>query len=73
MRLFAGRLGVGAAARAELDPKRLGWLQVARGAVTASGQRLGEGDGAAISGESALELRAEENAEVLLFDLPPEG
>jgi len=70
VRLFAGRLGAGATARAELDPKRLGWLQVARGAVTANGQRLGEGDGAAIDGESALELRAEDNAEVLLFDLP---
>ncbi|HEY8206947.1 MAG TPA: pirin family protein [Myxococcaceae bacterium] len=73
VRLFAGRLGVGAAVRAPLDPKRQGWLQVARGAVTVQGQRLGEGDGAAISGESELELRAEDNAEVLLFDLPDAG
>jgi quercetin 2,3-dioxygenase len=70
VRLFAGRLSAGATTRAELDPKRLGWLQVARGAVTANGQRLGEGDGAAIDGEQALELRAEGDAEVLLFDLP---
>ncbi|HYV43493.1 MAG TPA: pirin family protein [Myxococcaceae bacterium] len=70
VRLFAGRLGAGAITRTELDPQRTGWLQVARGAVTANGQRLGEGDGAAIEGESALELRAEGNAEVLLFDLP---
>jgi len=70
VRLFAGRLGAGATVKQVLDPKRPGWLQVARGAVTANGQRLGEGDGAAIDGEAALELRAEGDAEVLLFDLP---
>lgn len=70
VRLFAGRLGVGAQVSAPLDHARLGWLQVARGTVVANGQRLEEGDGVAIAGEPALELRAEENAEVLLFDLP---
>jgi len=70
VRLYAGRLGVGAKASAPLDPRRLGWLQVARGAVVANGQRLGEGDGAALDGEAALEVVAERNAEVLLFDLP---
>jgi quercetin 2,3-dioxygenase len=70
VRLFAGRLGAGGKVSAGLDPERLAWLQVARGAVTANGQALGEGDGAAIDREAALELRSEQGAEVLLFDLP---
>jgi hypothetical protein len=46
------------------------WLQVARGAVTLNGQRLGQGDGAAITDERALTIAAGERAEIILFDLP---
>jgi hypothetical protein len=52
-----------------LAPGRHAWLQVMRGSVAVNGQALAEGDGAAISGESALEVRADGPAEVLLFDL----
>ena len=34
-----------------------------------NGQTLSAGDGAAVSGESALAIRAEGPSEVLLFDL----
>jgi len=57
----------GSELRHEFAPNRYGWLQVARGSVEAGGQTLQAGDGAAISGESALTLRG--NGEVLLFDL----
>ncbi|HVE83540.1 MAG TPA: pirin family protein [Myxococcales bacterium] len=70
VRLYAGRLGPGARVPVALQAGRLGWLQVARGKVTLGGQALGEGDGAALDGEPSLELRAEADAEVLLFDLP---
>lgn len=49
---------------------RHGWVQVARGMVELNGIPLKAGDGAAISDESALKLRATKNSEVLLFDLP---
>ena len=48
---------------------RYAWVQVASGSVTLNGVKLGEGDGAAVSDEARLELRASEDAEVLLFDL----
>ena len=54
----------------DLPPGRHAWLQVLRGAVGLNGRALAEGDGAAVSDETALELRAEGPAEVLLFDLP---
>ena len=53
----------------DLAPGRHAWLQVLRGAVGLNGQALESGDGAAISGESALEFRAGGDAQVLLFDL----
>jgi redox-sensitive bicupin YhaK (pirin superfamily) len=48
---------------------RHNWVQVARGAVTLNGQALRQGDGAAVSGETLLALAANENAEIVLFDL----
>ena len=53
-----------------LAPGRLAWLQVARGAVLLNGERLEQGDGAAIDHERTLTLEALEPAEALLFDLP---
>jgi quercetin 2,3-dioxygenase len=48
---------------------RHAWLQMAKGAASLNGTPLHQGDGAAISNESALTLVASEEAEVLLFDL----
>ena len=48
---------------------RHAWVQVARGAVTLNGVELREGDGAALSDEARIELRATAEAEVLVFDL----
>ena len=53
----------------ELAPGRHVWIQVARGAVTLNGERLEQGDGAAVSNEVKLEITGREAAEVLLFDL----
>jgi redox-sensitive bicupin YhaK (pirin superfamily) len=47
---------------------RYGWLQVARGAVDINGEKLEEGDGAAIANESKIAISGR-NAEILLFDL----
>ena len=57
--------------RAELalDPKRLGYVHVARGSVHVNGQALGTGDAATLDGESRLVLDRGAGAEVLVFDL----
>ncbi len=52
-----------------LRPDRHAWLQAARGGVTLNGAVLNAGDGAAVSEEEILEIRALEPAEILLFDL----
>ena len=67
--LYTALLGDGKAVTHALAPGRHGWLQVARGAVTLNGMNLGTGDGAAITDESALTLRATAPSEILLFDL----
>jgi redox-sensitive bicupin YhaK (pirin superfamily) len=67
--LYATVLGAGEAVRHELKPERHAYVQVARGSVKLNGTTLGEGDGAAISREKAVELTGVKDAEVLLFDL----
>jgi redox-sensitive bicupin YhaK (pirin superfamily) len=67
--LHATLLSPGATLTHALAPDRHAWLQVARGALTVNGTVLAEGDGAAVSGESKLDVRAESATEALLFDL----
>ena len=69
-RLYAGLLGAGERALHEQDPRRRGWLHVARGRLRVNGLELGPGDGAAIQGEPRLELEGVEEAELVHWDLP---
>jgi redox-sensitive bicupin YhaK (pirin superfamily) len=68
-RLYVSLLAPGQKVQHELGQGRHAWLQIARGAVELNGQKLVQGDGAAISAEKALSIQGEEQAEVLLFDL----
>jgi hypothetical protein len=52
-----------------LAPGRHAWVQVARGDVLVNGRPLGAGDGAAVSDEKEVTLRASKPSEILLFDL----
>ena len=52
-----------------LKPGRRAWLQIARGKVTLNGSALEAGDGASVSEERTLTLKAIDDAETLLFDL----
>ena len=52
-----------------LSQGRHAWIQVARGVIAVKGIPLQAGDGAAISDEEEIDVRAEEPSEVLLFDL----
>ena len=67
--LYATLLDEGDSVTHELRPGRHAWVQVARGQVRLNGEVLKEGDGAAISNETALTLDGVVSAEVLLFDL----
>lgn len=53
----------------DLDVKRNGFLQIARGAVEIDGEHLVAGDALAIQGHDSITVLAEQNAELLLFDL----
>ena len=69
-RVFATRLGPGETIEHKLAPGRHAWVQAVRGSLEVGGQRLTHGDGAAITGESAVTLTGRENSEAILFDLP---
>jgi redox-sensitive bicupin YhaK (pirin superfamily) len=53
-----------------LAENRHGWIQVIKGSLEINGEFLNAGDGAAISDESLLQIKAlEDETEFLLFDL----
>ena len=54
----------------QIKPTRMLWAQIAKGSVTLNGEALRQGDGAAITNETAVNFIASEKAEILLFDLP---
>jgi quercetin 2,3-dioxygenase len=68
-RVYLSSLTTGQEVKHELHPGRHAWLQVLRGAVDLNGQRLAVSDGAAVSDETELTIRANESSEVMLFDL----
>lgn len=67
--LYIARLKAGQKVNHELIPGRYAWVQVARGNVTLNGIEMKAGAGAAVSEEKKLEIAANEDSEILLFDL----
>jgi redox-sensitive bicupin YhaK (pirin superfamily) len=68
-RLFLATLDGGREVSHEVPSVRHAWVQVLRGGVSLNGLTLSAGDGAAVSAESHLKIRADGPSEVLLFDL----
>jgi quercetin 2,3-dioxygenase len=68
-KLLVTQLKAGEEVTQPLNAKRYAWLQVAKGEVELNGQKLRQGDGAAISEEKKLTLKSAGASEVLLFDL----
>ncbi len=68
-RLFLGSLEQDRDVTHALTAGRHAWIQVLDGEVSVNGIPLAAGDGAAVSDESALAVRADRPSEVLLFDL----
>ena len=67
--IYLSALDAGQAVTHKLLPARHAWLQVLRGQVEFGGHQLAPGDGAAVSEEPALTIRAVEPSEVMLFNL----
>lgn len=68
-KLYDAALASGDKVSYPLGEDRYAWLQVIKGAISVGGTLLQAGDGAAISEENSLDIRASEAAEILLFDL----
>jgi len=70
VKLYASILKTGEEVSLDLAPGRHAWVQLISGALDVNGEKLTAGDGAAISDETALTLKAgEDETEFLLFDL----
>ena len=68
-KLFVSLLAPGEEVTHALGANRNAWVQVAKGEVELNGQKLNQGDGAAVSEEKTLTVKGTKDAEVLLFDL----
>jgi hypothetical protein len=68
--VFAALLDGVEAATHSLAPGRRAYVHVARGEVTANGQKLQAGDALKAAGESEIRLEAGRDAEIIFFDLP---
>lgn len=70
VKLYASVLKEGETVEYNLDEKRHAWIQLISGSIYLNDTTLDAGDGAAISEESALKIRAmSDDVEFLLFDL----
>ena len=67
--LYVSLLKPGEKVQHTLAAGRSAWLQVAKGEVELNGHAMKQGDGAAVSDESKLEIASGTDAEILLFDL----
>jgi redox-sensitive bicupin YhaK (pirin superfamily) len=68
-KIYLAELNKGGSVQHELASGRNAWLQVLRGGVTVNDKALSAGDGIAVSDEPSLSVEANDNAEVMLFDL----
>lgn len=67
--LFASILDADREVERVMDPARYAWIQVARGAIDVNGEKAEQGDGVVVVAEQVLKIRAQEPAEILVFDL----
>jgi redox-sensitive bicupin YhaK (pirin superfamily) len=68
--LYLADLSRGQTLSYALKSGRQAWVQVTRDVANLNGMSLSAGDGAAMSKEDLLDLAAQDDAEILLFDLP---
>ena len=69
-RLYVGRFNEDVVYDFTLNPERRYWLQLAEGIAEINGEHAREGDGFAITGETALKIENTTQTKIVLFDLP---
>ncbi len=67
--VYASVLSAGKSVEHTLAPGRHAWVHIAKGNVTANGQKLSGGDAIAVSDEAKVTVTADADSELLLFDL----
>jgi quercetin 2,3-dioxygenase len=67
-RVLGATIKAGEMTEYEFGPDRHGYLVPAKGSIEVNGVRIGARDGAAITGESVLKVKALEDAEIVLVD-----
>lgn len=67
--VYAAILDEGQAVSKQLPTGRHAWLQVARGAISLNDDTLNQGDGAAVTDVSKIDVVGRRHSEILLFDL----
>ena len=70
-RLYAGLFDAGETARLAIAPGRLAYVHLVRGTATVNGQPLTAGDALRYQDEAEVVIADGEDAELLVFDLPP--
>lgn len=68
-RVYVGRVDAGRSLTFATSEDRGVWVQVAAGEVSVLGESLAAGDGAAITDEERVEIEAQADSELLLFDM----
>lgn len=68
--IYVSSLGAGQEATHRSSPGRRAYLYVIRGKLAINGAELAPGDQARTADESQLDLKARDNAELILLDLP---
>ena len=68
--LLSTELEAGKELEYEFEGKRRGFLQVVHGSIDVDGESISAGDAVATQDQSALTVRAIDDAELLLFDMP---
>lgn len=67
--IYLAKIDTGRQVTHNLSEGRHAWLQVLRGDITLNDTVLVTGDGAAVSSETSLSVKATASAEIMLFDL----
>lgn len=67
--MYVGRLNEGDSVNLEPKSGRIQWVQIAKGEVEVNGNKVGQGDGLAISDEQSLVFENGNAAEVIVFDM----
>lgn len=68
-KIYSSVMEAGRELKHVFGPRRYGWVQVAKGSIVVNETLLNEGDGASISEEQVVKIRAIMSSQFLIFDL----